>query len=204
MGNAMSEYDPNLEGDLIQPDDDLLEDAKPAWPRVIGTLSTVFGIIAFGCGSLNAFSPLIFRGMVEAQLEGDPLPPGFDFTPTMIAGIAAGLVWNAILIAAGLLLVLRKPIARPMHLVYAVLSVPILALSAWMIVQQQAAMAQYIQDYPDNPFSQQQAQAGPMGLIIGLVFVVVSLAWPLFSVVWFGMIKRTPESMGAVMGDEIA
>ena len=148
MSNDPNDYD-------AMADDDLL-DNSPGWPKAVGLLSIVFGSIAFTCGAFNGVSPLVFKGMVEAQLDGDPLPPGFEYTPLMIAGIGIGLIWNGLLVIAGAATLLRKPAGRTLHLAYAVLVIPVLAFTAWMAMTQITAMAQWVEDYPDNPFAQQQ------------------------------------------------
>lgn len=197
----MSDHDETLHTDALE--DDLL-DNKPGWPKLVGILSIVFGAISVTCSGANFVLLPMQKGMIEPLLEGAPPPPNMDLSPMMIASMGVGILWNVLLLVGGIALVLRKPVARAMHLVYAVLSVPIIALSLWIFVTMNAEMSQWVKDYPDNQFAQQQAQAGPIGLIIGLVLITLSLAWPVFCAVWFGAVKRTNESMGAVIGDDVA
>lgn len=195
------------DADLLPSDADLdaeLLEETPGWPKLVGILSIVFGGLSLTCNGANfAFLPFQ-KGLIEPLLDGDPPPPNMDLSPAMLAGGGLGLAWNALLVFAGVALLLRKPIARTTHLIYAVLSVPLTAFGLWMFMSMQADMAEWLKENPDNQFAQQQAQGGPIGLIIGLVFIVLSLGWPAFCAVWFGAIKRTDESMGAILGDEIA
>jgi hypothetical protein len=172
---------------------------NPGWPKVIGILSIIFGFlgIVFGVGSV-ALMPL-WTGMMEGALDGAPPPPSMQLTPLLLGLTAAGGLLNLLLIVAGFMTIARKPAGRTAHLVYAVLC----AFSAIAVLfyqqQTQAAVLQWAKEYPDNPVAQSmtsgaQAAGQLIGLIIGMA---IGLAWPVFCIIWFGMVKRHADSMGA-------
>ena len=55
------------------------------------------------------------------------------------------------------------------------------------------AIMEWARQNPDNPWAQQQ---NPLLTVVIFAFVIVlSFAWPVFCLIWFGLVKRTPESM---------
>ncbi len=169
----------------------------PRWPKVVGVLSIVFGSLAvvFGIGTV-ALLP-VWGGMLESQLNGAPLPPTMQLSPMVIGVTAFGALVNLLLVIAGAMLVARRPAGRSLHLAYAVFGVLSTFAGVFYQLQNQAALHAWAADYPDNEFIQRMASSSQgAGQIIGLVFgLCFTLAWPLFCIIWFGMIKRDPSSM---------
>ncbi|USN98846.1 MAG: hypothetical protein H6810_11905 [Phycisphaeraceae bacterium] len=170
---------------------------SPGWPKVVGILSVVFGGIAilFTVGGL-ALLPF-FGGMVKGQLNGATLPPSMQLSPLAIGLSAYGALVNLLLIIAGFMTLARKASGRTMHLVYAMLGVVSTFLGLFYQFQMAGAVKAWAANYPDNAMVQQMAsQSGGPSLMIGLVItLVLGLAWPVFNIIWFGMVKRDPESM---------
>lgn len=182
----------------FDPNDPSLFPARPTWPKVIGIMSIIFGSLAVFCGGIAVFSPLMFAGMVEPQLNGDPIPPNMKIAPATIALTAFSLLFNFVLIGAGVLAVQRKPVTRWTHLGYAVLMVPMTLAAVWWQFEVQAQTLAWAEQYPDNPIAQQQItqnqQMGNALAIIGAVItLLITLAWPLFCMIWFGLIKTKPS-----------
>ena len=171
-------------------DDDL--DAKlPAWPKVIGIISIVWGaigVICNGFGVASAFLMPMMMGGAAGQLEGGM--PSVVTDPPITALIAAvlGVFLSAFLVIAGVMTVMRKANGRTAHLIYA----PIyLILIVWNAMVQLGAQ-------------KQQRMTGPIGMIMLVVFVILFLIWPVFCLVWFGAIKKTHDDMtGGVEIDTI-
>ena len=192
----------------------VLEDRPaPGWPKVVGILSTIFGILAITCGvggvALMFASDKILSGVMGSQLpDGVPPPPmAPSLDAIMIASATFGLIVNVILILAGISLIRRKPSGRSLHLVYALLAVVTGFFSTYAGFQgsmkQQQALEAWIEQHGDTDFgkqikNQQAQQAGMQqtirvaGTAVGLA---VALAWPTFCIVWFGMVKRDADTM---------
>lgn len=177
---------------------ELSDRPPPAWPKVVGILSIIFGLVAilFGAG-MTAMIP-VFGNLIEPQLEGDPLPPNMVLTPTLIAVAVFGVLCNLLLVVAGFMTVARKPAGRTMHLVYAVLLMLATFATSFYQVRILKATEQWAAEYPNNMMAQQMSSPGQdVGQIIGIVFALaLGLAWPLFCIIWFGMVKRDPDDMG--------
>lgn len=184
---------------------------KPAgWPKPIGIISLILGIMSVTCGVIGIgftfASGGFFGSMMSGQLPPNTPPP--PFVPPMnaifIASIVVSLLLNAILIAAAVKLLARSASGRSLHLLYAIVGVVSAFFGSFAGYQgQQALGAQQLawaEQYGDgndmtkqmaDQFRQQQQMRGPIqavGIVIGLL---VRLAWPLFCVIWFGMVKKS-------------
>lgn len=169
----------------------------PLWPVVIGWISCIFAGLLLTCTASAPLMMHFFSGMVEQQLNGNPMPPNMILGPVQYIQIALGLLHLVLLMAAGITTLRRIGLGRTLHLMYALLAIPLFAFALMMVFKQNSAMREYIQQYPDSPFAQQQAQAGQFGLLIGIVMLAVfSLSYPAFLFIWFALVKRRPEDMG--------
>ncbi len=173
----------------------------PAWPKVIGIISIVFSSLALVCGGCGvAVTP--FMGQLMGGIsQGHELPPMYQPHIGNMAVAGLGLLNALLLLIAGVMLLKRKPIGRPLHLVNAVLSIPRMVPGLylqWRLQQETAIWAQ--QADPANPFAQQFNSPGAsMGNTIGLIFgAVIGLSYPLFLLVWFGLVKRKATDMGTL------
>lgn len=203
----MSEYDRGLEPPPagFDPDDPSLFVEAPRWPKVVGTISIVWaciGLFCAGCG----FAVMPFQAQfMEPMLEGAPLPPTMVMGPLdwALAGIGLGLTF--VLLFAGIATVGRKPVGRTLHLAYALAALPLVAVNIWNALDKNAAMAQWAADYPNSPMAQGQSGPGAaFGAAISVILILLfGLAWPVFCLIWFGLVKRTAESMtGGTGGSE--
>lgn len=176
------------------PADEWAEGQDPTWPKPVGVLSLVFGILAVGCGGLG----LAWLGFGQS-IMGNVMPAD-QFPPAMMQLTAAGwvgqilsIVGNVLLITAGAVLLTRQPVARPLHLLYAVLLLVSTALATYAAFEQQQLIAEWVKDNPDAEFSRTY---NPTAQALGPVFGgVVALAWPVFCLIWFGLVKTRPEDI---------
>lgn len=193
----------------------------PGWPKPIGIISLTLGILAVTCGVLGI--GMTFAGSaLMGSLMGGQLPPGVPPPPmappldaVMLASAFVGFITNLILIAAAAALLRRQPKGRALHLVYALAGIVSAFIGAFAghhgQQAQAAAMEAWIADHGHTEIGQQiaqsqQAQAGMQStiqLVTLAVITLITLAWPVFCIIWFGMIKRDPDDITAAT-DEAA
>ncbi|GJM19653.1 MAG: hypothetical protein DHS20C14_18660 [Phycisphaeraceae bacterium] len=189
----MTEYDASPPTEFDPADPELFVEA-PKWPKVVGILSVVFGSISVFCGGVGIALAPLGVSMAEGQLNGDPPPPNMVIAPIDMVSQGVGFLINILLIIAGSTLLMRKPAARALHLLYGVAFLFAAGLGIWAQMKKQAAMDAYAQQY-DNIYAQQHGQAGSLALIIGVVMMVAFLCWPAFCLVWFGLTKTKPSDI---------
>lgn len=206
------DYEPDNNDDVFvaQADefDDNLDAQLPAWPKVVGIISIVWGSIGVICNGLGVvsalFSSTMMKGMAD-QMNGG-MPPALTDPPAInIVAAVLGLLLSVFLIMAGAMTLLRKAQGRMMHLVYAPLHLLMIVWGVMLQLNQQSAIAEWVKNNPDADFSQtQQAGGSAIGMVIMLVITAIFLIWPVFCLVWFGAIKKRHEDMtGGVNIDSI-
>ncbi len=199
----MSEYDRGVEPQSgFDPDDPSLFVEAPRWPKAVGIVSIAWAGLGLFCGGCGLATIPFQSQMVESMLEGAPLPPSMVMGPLDWALAAIGIGLTFVLLFAGITTLGRKPVGRTLHLVYAVASLPLVAVNIWNALEKNAAMAQWAADYPNNPMAQSQSGPGAaFGAVIAVGMILFfGLLWPGFCLVWFGFVKRTPESMTGGVG----
>jgi hypothetical protein len=181
-------FDPNAPGLFVD---------GPKWPKAVGILSIVFGALSLLCvGGTAAMIPFSSQ-MISPMLNGDPMPPNAVMTPSKYALIGVALALSVFLLVAGVQLLRRRYASRMMHLIYGLVSVPVVFWSTWVQLADLEATKQWAQQYPGNQYAQSLSMPGQdiaqaVGPIIG---VVIGLAWPLFCLIWFGLVKTTRAKM---------
>lgn len=178
---------------VLDYDVDALE--PPGWPKRLGITSIVFGALMVGCAGCGVIGFVFQKSMIPPEQAAN-MPPS-QMTPESMIHMAAGTANDILLIIAGSMTLARKNLGRYLHLFYASLAIVLAAIAVWLLFKQQAATQQWAAQNPDNPTA--KAMSGPMGqigLIIGLAMItLLGFGYPLFILVWFGLVKRTHESM---------
>ena len=159
--------------------------ARPKWPLVIGIISIVLASLAIICTPASLLMQKL--GPQQDNVMQD-MPAWFHIymTVSCVLAVCAGLL----LLAAGILLLLRKPAARPLHLVYGGLAV-VLCLGGVALT----ALA----------FSGASAE-GPVkaGMFAGIACSLpLGLAYPIFLLIWFlrgSVARETASWRGAAEG----
>lgn len=177
-----------------QIDADFADPAGPRvykWPVVIGIISIVWsslGITCAGCGAgMLAMLPAMFK-------DQGPLPPTMQMSGLLAINMGLGVMMGILLLTAGILTLRRNATGGMLHMVYGVLGLPLVAFGTWVQFQQMAAMDQWVAENAGSPFARGHSSAGGMiGVVVGLV---LGLAWPIFVLIWFGVVKRGAGSMG--------
>jgi len=173
-----------------------LPPVPPSWPKVIGIISIIWGSLGLVCGGCGMAMPIMMGAFMGGQ--GQTLPPSMTLNPPQLIVTAIGMVGSILLIAAGVSTVSRKPVGSMLHIAYALLSVPISLLATYFAWKSQGQMAQWVLDNPSNPMAQAMSSPGQQaGQMIGLAFgVLLGLAYPIFCLVWFGIVKKPSEIGG--------
>jgi hypothetical protein len=165
-------------------------DEPPRWPSVVGGISIGWAALGLLCGGCGVLSPiLMWTFLKSAEAQFGPMPEVLRPDALQIALAGAGMLWAAVLLVAGIMLTLRKPASRPLHLVYAAGGVVLTAVASGAAVMHQLRIAEWVAQNPDNKWAQQQNPT--MSFVMLGVYVLLGLAWPLFCLVWFGLVKRT-------------
>ncbi len=178
--------------------------APPGWTKWLGGVGLAIGAVS-GCCSLGdaavaALAPRLMQMISAAQIDMPPVytAPPLAFKLSLVAKVAAALL----LVVAAAMCLARKPASRSLHLVWALLSIAVFIWATAMTFQMQAQVEQWMRDNPDADFTQlaQQGMAmqGQMSQLISVAInALLSLAWPVFILIWFGLIKRRPEDFAA-------
>lgn len=165
----------------------------PVWPVVVGGVSLVVGVVSIPLNLGLLALPRLLR-MVDGlnlpvQIDLPPLSPSASAEANAIA--KAGV---AVLLAiAGALTLARRRIGAWLHLVYGAAGVATGAWGLWVNAQQQAAILNWARDHPDAAAAQFIGEPSAVAMIVS---VVAALAWPVFSLVWFGAIIRRRQALG--------
>lgn len=191
---------------VANPDDEFYEDEYladlPGWPKPVGILSIVFGSIAVTCMGIGLAFMGFGANMMAGQLGDDPVPPSMQLNAGLIIQGAGVVLANILLVIAGIACLARNRVTRPIHLVYAVMLLVLTGVGIVYQLQILAAMDQYAIDYPDNPISQQHDPT--MARVQALIVTGIYLIWPVFCLIWFGLVKKSPDDLtGGVDTDTI-
>ncbi len=163
----------------------------PSWPKVIGIISiswACIGLICSVCGGVQ----IVTGGMKQPGLED---MPNIAASPLSIISLLIGVVVAVLLLIAGVLLVQRKPIAKPLHVVYGVVGLGSLLLAVVAQFQGLAVFEQYLLDNAQKPEIQQMMKVPIMTIQRAIVISidVVFAIYPVFCIFWFGIAKRNAD-----------
>ena len=194
---------PEAPPQTFDPNDGRLFVTLPTWPKPVGILSIVFGGLSVLCGGIG-MAMLPFQARLSAPLlEGAPPPPHMVFSAVEYVLFGASLLTNVLLVAAGILLLNRRPVSRVLHIVYAVVFLGVLLPSVAIQLGKIGKIGAWVAAHPDNPMAQSMQGPGQEQLqAIGpIVQAVLGVCWPLFCLIWFGLIKTKAVQYTGQGGD---
>lgn len=204
----MSQFDPSA---ASFSDADFPE-SRPGWPTGLGIFSIVWGSLGLLCGGCATFMTFAQGAMMEMfskmqaqgpQNPGAPTLPSGPFPPELSANVAQSLgavlhpLGGLILLIAGIMLCMRKPAARMMHLVYAVISVLGTVIGMVGVVMFASAFRAFEQANPDHEWAVfYKTVSNPNAMVLqSAIMSVISVLFPIFVLIWFLFIKKRPEDM---------
>lgn len=166
--------------DLVEP---------PRWPKVIGTISIVWAALGLTCSGCGLASIALMDQFIKpAEERFGPMPDVMKPGLTQMVSSVASFIPVIVLLVAGIMVVARKPVGGTLHLVYAVLSLITTGLGVILGVQQQLAIAAWVKQNPDSQWAQQSNPT--VGFAVLGFMILLGLAWPVFCLIWFGVVKR--------------
>lgn len=167
----------------------------PGWPRLVGILSIVWGSLGIVCGGCMTLSSAFMRNLLKmAEEQNGPAPEAMITPPALVASMGFGTLVTILLLVAGITTLKRSITGRTLHLIYAVLSILNSVAGLWLSLEQHKAMAEWASQNAGNPYAA-NANMGGMNTMIAVVFTAIAVAYPLFILIWFGLIKRAQASM---------
>lgn len=182
------------EGPSLRPELHPDHDLPPKWPKTLGITDIVLAslnLTCAGCGVAGMSMGMIFPdGLNQAFPDGYP-PQIASPSAALLGTIGFSSLIQLLLIACGVMLLMRRTVARPMHLTYAALALLSFVLSIVVQVQSQVELTEWIKAHPGTKFAQQQQASGPIGQIVGWTLgIVLGFLWPAFCLIWFLAVKK--------------
>lgn len=195
--NHFEETPPHIPGALDVPD------ALPQWPKVIGIISICLAGLGLTCQVCGVAMAPLSMSIIPAD-QRDQYPPNMGVGPLVYLAAALGLPHGLLLLVAGIQTMRRRASGKMLHLIYALLALPLVAFGIWVQVEQQAVIAQWVRENPDTVYAKQMQMPGAaMGQYIGMIFgIFFGLAYPVFLLIWFGIVKAKAD-MGTPRTDAI-
>jgi hypothetical protein len=189
----MSQYPPSS----FDPNQVEFAERPPAWPLVIGWVSIAWAALGTLCGICGAGSLAIAPSLMPT--DQGPLPPAMQLSPGVMALTAMGTVMGIFLLTCGIMCLRRNAASRGLFLVYSVVALLFVGVSIYIQLQQGATMAKWVAENPDSPFAAGYKNPGAVQAqqIVGIVVgVLLGSAFPVFLLIWFGLVKTKPEQFG--------
>lgn len=176
------------------------------WPKVIGIISIVWaslGMICNGCGAVSPLFQSFAMNMVppeqQAQMQQQAAAQNPAFT---VAMSLIGICLSLLLLFAGIQTLRYRWKGRMLHLVWGGVSLLAAIVGAifgfGQMKTQLAAQIQQMQSDPNMAGQAQQMQGVVESTAYGMYgcMVFLSIVYPLFTLIWFGLIKTRQEQMG--------
>ena len=182
----------NLDTPPIGPVDSAAFEELPSWPKVVGIVSICWsslGIFCTGCGVAGLLMLPQFMSKAEEQLGPMPDVMKPNFVQMIFAGI--GIIPVAILMVAGILTVRRSKAGAIAHLLYGGVGLITGLIGTAYGIMHQLELQTWGQQNASSKWAQQAGSpAGWIGLVVA---ALIGIAYPLFCLVWFGLIKRNAD-----------
>ncbi|MGB2819381.1 MAG: hypothetical protein WBF17_00265 [Phycisphaerae bacterium] len=141
---------------------------RSVWPTVIGIISIILAALGLICTPLmtimNTFNP-------ASQQVYEYLPDWYRTWEVVSA--FGGIIWGVLLLIAGIGLLKRRPVARTLHLVYAVSSMVVAVINGFVLVS-------VLSDTGGMPAP---VRVGMIGGAVG--GTCGALIYPVFLLIWF-------------------
>jgi len=205
MANERNPYEFDESAVFVAPPEEFPDDIEPPeWPKWVGGIGLAVGGLGTCCSLMGAASTALAPRLMQMAAAGQQmdLPPVMTSPPLATRlSVAAQVVTSLLLVVAAALCLARKPASRTLHLVWAVLAIAVFLWATYVGLQVQAQIDQWVRDNPDAEFAElMRSGAGMQGAMTQMISIgintLLSLAWPIFCLIWFGLIKRRARDFG--------
>ncbi len=165
---------------------------NPGWPKIVGIVSIVFSSLGYLCGICGVgfmlMMPMILKG---AEEQMGPMPDIMRPGAIQIGMAALGFIPTTILMVAGIQTLRRSKTGAMAHLAYAAVGLLLgLASCAYAIYHQLEVQAWADQNSGDKWAAQAGSPSAWFGIVVAILF---SLGYPMFCLIWFGLVKRNAD-----------
>ncbi len=177
---------------------------RAKWPKAVGLISTIWAGLGLMCGFCGV-GYMMFMGKILAGAEQQfgPAPDVVKPSSAQIIVGAIGMVSPILLLIAGIATLRRRPAGRVLHLAYALVAIILGAAGAAIGIRQQMAIMEWAKDNPQDKWVTQGGVGSPFGLIILAAVLLMTFAWPLFCMIWFGAVKRDTKDLDGGTAEEV-
>ena len=165
----------------------------PVWPTPLGVVYIVFGVFAFMMAVSQALMSQVSMNMVKWVPGTEATVAGMEkYRWESLAVQLASAVCAALLIVAGIFVLLHRKRAVPMAVVWAILKILVgigvaLLTAAMQKIQMEATMAQIAKQSPrGGPPAAALTAISTATVGFTVIFAIVwAAALPVFSLIWF-------------------
>ncbi len=188
-----------------------LSGEPPAWPKVVGIISIAWaslGIPCSGCVSImmvggSGFYEWGRQQQIAAKMpDTGPMPAVFHPGGVDMLSSIVWFIGVVVLLVAGIQVLRRRAAGRTIHLAYATISIVGTLIYAVSAVIKSLAIAEWIAHNPGDPYLKQPGVSFAAYPILPIVFSLILLVYPIYIVIWFGMMKKRPD-LGAPLQEPL-
>lgn len=190
----MSQYEP---GQPPTTSDFQISAEPPKWPKVVGIISIVLASMSLVCGGCGLVQNVMGLAQGGKDVEVPNSAP-IHIPPPSVLSVGLGVMgwlWAVVLLVAGIMTVKRLARGRLLHLVNAAVSI---VLTIASVAVGMAEMQRVLDAFGQN--SQMAQVAGFIRMFAYGVMcfaVTLGLGYPIFLLVWFGIMGKRPEAGAA-------
>ncbi len=175
---------------------------QPGWPKTVGIISIVWASLGFVCNSCGVAGPMIQRFSLslvppEKQAEVQQQMAASQQPAFVYVFMVGKIVLAVLLLAAGISLLGRKAVARHLHLGWSTLALLLviggLVLGILNAPEQAKKTQDALTNSPAGGMSFMMMTSPRQIIIASVVGALVTGVWPLFCLIWFGVMKKRPE-----------
>jgi hypothetical protein len=161
----------------------------------VGIISIVFASLGVGCIGCSGIGMALMPSMMKAAEDKmGPMPAVMQPPAITWLLLVAGLAWAGMELAAGITTLRRKPVGRTLHIIYGAGAMLMSVLSLALQWQQHSAQMSWAASNAGSEWAK-QINSGGLFFIIGMAFaLLIGFSYPVFCLIWFGMLKKRPDA----------
>lgn len=178
---------------------------RAKWPKTVGIISIAWAGLGLMCGFCGVgWMMFVGKFLAGAEQQFGPAPDVVKPNSAQLIVGVVGMVAPILLLIAGIATLRRKPAGRVLHLTYALVAIILGAAGAALGIRQQMAIMHWAGENQNDKWVTQGGVGSPFGLIILAAVLLMTFAWPLFCMIWFGAVKRDTKDLDGGLVEETA